>query len=110
MPIKKNPKTYDECISEAIENISGDRAHAAAALTQVMAWAGASVERYEKTGFVIAKLLETLQRSNEQLVKIAQLKKEKNSNKDLKISDDEKETIFDEIQESPEDEEDEEDE
>ena len=54
--------------------------------------------RHREVGLVAAKYLETLQRSNEQLVKLAALMQKKASNND-KITEEDKQEIFDLINE-----------
>tara|TARA_R100001079_G_C4322243_1_gene99482 strand:- start:176 stop:475 length:300 start_codon:yes stop_codon:yes gene_type:complete len=60
-------------IEEAIENIKNDRALASDLLIHLTGYMKASDERHQSCGVVAAKYLETLQRSNEQLVKLASL-------------------------------------
>ena len=56
---------------------------------------------HSRSGVVAAKYLETLQRSNEQMVKlIAIISKETQSKENLSLSENEKESIFDLIKES----------
>ena len=57
-------------------------------------------DRHREVGLVAAKYLETLQRSNEQLVKIAALKHKKSSKVDNSISEDEKNDLFEMINSS----------
>ena len=60
-------------------------------------------DRHREVGLIAAKYLETLQRSNEQLVKIASLvQKATKSNLDNSISDDEKDELFDLINKNTE--------
>ena len=58
----------------------------------------ASEERHQSCGVVAAKYLETLQRSNEQLVKIVSLM-HKNKDSHAELTDKDKSEIFDLIQE-----------
>jgi len=65
-------------------------------LTNVMKYMQSVDERHREVGIIAAKYLETLQRSNEQLVKIATLvQKKDSSHKDTSISEDEKDELFD---------------
>jgi hypothetical protein len=57
-----------------------------------------SEDRHKEVGMVAAKYVETLQRSNEQLVKLASLMQKKDSN-NAGISEEEKTELFDLIQE-----------
>ena len=55
-------------------------------------------DRHREVGIVAAKYLETLQRSNEQLVKIASLvHKKENNTANSNITDSEREDLFDMI-------------
>ena len=70
-------KNTDEMLSDAIKNIDTDRALATKLLTDLMKHLSADESRHQYSGQVAAKYLETLQRSNEQLVKFAALKQKK---------------------------------
>ena len=97
----KKKKNYDELIDEAIQNIRNDRQETKDLLVDLTAWIIGSnqnpgqSDRHKEVGFTLAKYLEVLQRSNEQLVKIAALSKGKEDNNDL--TDDDRNTIFDEL-------------
>ena len=67
----------DEYISEAIDNIRKDRAMASTLLIEVMSLLKSDENKHQYSGPVAAKYLETLQRSNEQLVKLATLMSKK---------------------------------
>ena len=67
----------DEYISEAIDNIRKDRAMASTLLIEVMSLLKSDENKHQYSGPVAAKYLETLQRSNEQLVKFASLMSKK---------------------------------
>jgi len=70
---KKKKANIDKCIADALENINNDRAMAMTLLTDLMQYIRGQEERHQHAGPVAAKYLETLQRSNEQLVKISAL-------------------------------------
>tara|TARA_R110000824_G_scaffold386084_1_gene580565 strand:+ start:327 stop:617 length:291 start_codon:yes stop_codon:yes gene_type:complete len=57
-------------LEEAIANIHDDRKVATELLRDVSEYIGKNKERHKDVGQVAAKYLETLQRSNEQLVKL----------------------------------------
>jgi hypothetical protein len=57
-------------LEEAITNIHDDRKVATELLRDVSEYIGKNKERHKDVGQVAAKYLETLQRSNEQLVKL----------------------------------------
>lgn len=90
----KKLKSY---VDEAIGNIRDDRATTKALLTDAMIYLKRNEENHKTTGVVVAKYLETLQRSNEQLVKVISLLKKEDKNIDL--SEEDKDDIFDQIKE-----------
>ena len=65
-------KKLDKHINRAIENIGNDRALALTLLTDLMKSMTASHD-HKELGQIASKYLETLQRSNEQLVKVSAL-------------------------------------
>ena len=60
-------------IEEAIDNVRKDRAMASALLIELVKILKQDETKHQHSGPVAAKYLETLQRSNEQLVKLASL-------------------------------------
>lgn len=70
-----NLKNAEKLLNDAIGNIETDRACASKLLTDVMIIMSSNndSDTHRKLGEVAAKYLETLQRSNEQLVKLAAL-------------------------------------
>ena len=92
--MKKNVESF---LEEAIENIRNDRALASDLLIDIVQHIKASDEKHIRGGPVAAKYLETLQRSNEQLVKITSLMYKKSSSD--KLTDLDKEEIYDIIKE-----------
>ena len=91
-------KNLGQYVDEAISNIRDDRALASKLLIQLMNDIAADSTKHERNGLVAAKYLETLQRSNEQLVKISSLLQKDNASSALSVAD--KENIFDLIKES----------
>ena len=69
--------TSDQFVEEAIDNVRKDRAMASTLLIELMKILKSDETKHQYTGPVAAKYLETLQRSNEQLVKIANLMSKK---------------------------------
>ncbi len=65
-------KKLDKHINDAIENIGSDRALAMKLLTDLMNSMKAAHD-HKELGQIASKYLETLQRSNEQLVKVSAL-------------------------------------
>ena len=88
-------------IEEAIDNVRKDRAMASTLLIELMKILKQDETKHQYSGPVAAKYLETLQRSNEQLVKLANLlsKKETVSSG---LSSLEKSDIYDMIKEDSE--------
>ena len=83
-------------INEAKVNITEDRAATKTLLMSLMKYMQISEDRHKEVGAIAAKYLETLQRSNEQLVKLAALM-QKNEKQDTSISEEEKQEIFEMI-------------
>ena len=92
----KNLETY---ILKAIENIEDDRDVTKELLDDVIRYIGKDEEHHKHVGAVAAKYVETLQRSNEQLVKISTLIYKKQSSSSG-LSDIDKEEIFDLLQDN----------
>ena len=88
-------KDLTTLLEEATRNITEDRAATKVLLTNIMKYMSNADERHREVGLVAAKYLETLQRSNEQLVKVATLIQKKESrNKDASITEDERDELF----------------
>lgn len=79
---------------EAIKNIRDDRAVTSKLLMDIVQYIGNDNEKHRDVGVVVAKYLETLQRSNEQLVKLVTLI-EKKSAANEGLSEKDKDEIFD---------------
>ena len=89
----------DKLIDEALKNIRKDRKRTEDLLVELQGEINSGETSHASAGGIAAKYVETLQRSNEQLVKIiAQLKKGKAE--DPSFSDGERDSIFEIIQES----------
>jgi len=86
-------KEVDAYLQESIENIRKDRDITSSLLKDVMMYLSGDETRHEKVGQVAAKYVETLQRSNEQLVKIISLLKKKQQSS-AELSEDDKNEIF----------------
>ena len=91
-------KDLDSYLEEAIKNIREDRAITASLLTDLVVYLKASDERHREVGPVAAKYLETLQRSNEQLVKVTALIQKKTATK-AGLSEKDKDELFDMLSE-----------
>ena len=87
-------KDLDSYIDEAVKNIRSDRAITTTLLMELMEYMKNEDERKEKVGVIAAKYVETLQRSNEQLVKVSALIQKKTEAQDG-LSDEDKSELFD---------------
>tara|TARA_B100000242_G_C42652400_1_gene306447 strand:- start:52 stop:363 length:312 start_codon:yes stop_codon:yes gene_type:complete len=90
----KKEKTIQNYIEEATKNIVDDRAATKTLLMSLMDHMKTGEDRHREFGIIAAKYLETLQRSNEQLVKLASLVQKKEQ-KNEQITDKEKDDLFD---------------
>tara|TARA_R100001460_G_scaffold44656_1_gene81494 strand:+ start:4586 stop:4876 length:291 start_codon:yes stop_codon:yes gene_type:complete len=93
-------KDLNSLIEQALENINKDRQETEILLDNLKEYLNVSKERYSDSGATAAKFVETLQRSNEQLVKLATLvyKKDQSSNQ-AGLTDDDKNQLFDILKE-----------
>jgi len=93
-----NSKSVEKLVEEAIHNIQVDRACASKLLTDVMIilTTNNDSDSHKRLGEVASKYLETLQRSNEQLVKIAALSA-KSSGIKTGLSKEDINSIYDEV-------------
>ena len=91
-------KDLDSYLEEAIDNVRADRDKAKDLLKQLEGVVSSDTYSHKQLGIVAAKYLETLQRSNEQLVKIAALLQKK-ENTNTGLSDKDKDQLFDMIKE-----------
>ena len=90
-------KKLEEYIQKAMKNIDEDRAAAKTLLTELMLYIRQADDRQKEVGMIAAKYLETLQRSNEQLVKVSAIVQRDRRPQDG-ITDKDKEDLFDLIQ------------
>jgi len=99
---KRRDLNLDEYLEETTKNIREDRAMAKSLLMDVMADMKASSAERREMGPIAAKFVENLQRSNEQMVKLASiLQRQKTSN--VGLSSDDKEQLFDLLNEGTSD-------
>ena len=91
-------KKLDDIIKKALDNIEKDRLVTRDLLDDAMGYLAKDESRHREIGLTLAKYVETLQRSNEQMVKVATLiaKEEK---KEQGISEEEMEDLFSAIAE-----------
>jgi hypothetical protein len=88
---------FDQLMDEAIENIRDDRKIAREFLNELANQIAQNSENNRALSPVAAKHIETMQRSNEQLVKVLSLK-QKERGKDSGLTEEDKASIFDLIQ------------
>ena len=86
-------QTLEEYINQATKNVTDDRAATKSLLMGVMKYMQTGDDRHREVGLIAAKYLETLQRSNEQLVKLASLLQKRENGVD-EISDEDKQELF----------------
>ena len=92
--MSKKLQTY---IDEALTNIRKDREITSELLSDAIKWLSKDEARHKEVGTVMAKYVETLQRSNEQLVKVSTII-QKQQQGETGLSDDDKADIFDMLQ------------
>ena len=90
-------KDLDDLIDEALGNIRDDRKVAREFLNEIANQIAVNADNNKYLSPVAAKHIETMQRSNEQLVKIIGLR-QKNESQGFELSDDDKDNLFDLIQ------------
>jgi hypothetical protein len=92
-------KDFEEYLEESISNIREDRDVTKTLLKDVMTYLAGDEERHNQVGQVAAKYVETLQRSNEQLVKVVSLI-QKTVTKSSELSAEDKAEIFELIKDN----------
>tara|TARA_Y100000310_G_C20648094_1_gene797794 strand:- start:1780 stop:2073 length:294 start_codon:yes stop_codon:yes gene_type:complete len=85
-------------LGEAISNIRDDRKTTKKLLKELVDYMSSGNDKHREVGVVAAKYVETLQRSNEQLVKIVSLLQKRQS-KDEGLTNKDKDELFDLIKE-----------
>lgn len=93
-------KNLDALFNEALDNIRSDRKMASEFLNEIANQIAIDAEQNKYLSPVAAKHIETMQRSNEQLVKIISLS-QKGHKQGFELSEDDKNNLFDMIQQSP---------
>jgi hypothetical protein len=88
---------FDDLMDEAIENIRTDRKAAKEFLNELANQIAQNAENNRALSPVAAKHIETMQRSNEQLVKVLTLKQKERTKGDS-LSEEDKSNLFDMIQ------------
>ncbi len=90
-------QNLESLVDEALDNIRSDRKMAREFLNEIANQIATDAEQNKYLSPVAAKHIETLQRSNEQLVKLIGLRQKASSNT-ASLSDDDKNNLFDMIQ------------
>jgi hypothetical protein len=90
-------KDLDSLINEALENIRSDRKIAREFLNEVANQIAVDADKNKYLSPVAAKHIETMQRSNEQLVKLIGLR-QKGQSQNMELSEEDKNSLFDMIQ------------
>jgi len=90
-------KDLDDLIDEALGNIRDDRKVAREFLNEIANQIAVDADNNKYLSPVAAKHIETMQRSNEQLVKIIGLL-QKDQSQSFELSDNDKDNLFDMIQ------------
>ena len=80
-------KKTNTFIDEAITNIRKDREITRELLDDAIKWLSKDEARHKEIGIVMSKYVETLQRSNEQLVKVAGMMSKKSASEGLSKKD-----------------------
>ena len=98
---RKDMSKVEDIVKEAIDNVRSDRTVTKELLNDLINYMSKSPEPHERLGPIAAKYVETQQRSNEQLVKAAQLLYKQQSGT-TGLSDEDKSEIYDMLGSSPE--------
>ena len=89
-------KSTTDYLKKAITNIEADREITRELLDDVIQYMSKDEQRHREVGLKAAKYVENLQRSNEQLVKIASLMQKRESNS-ASLTESDKNELFDMI-------------
>tara|TARA_B100000886_G_scaffold340151_2_gene308156 strand:- start:3531 stop:3824 length:294 start_codon:yes stop_codon:yes gene_type:complete len=90
----KKKQDLENYVDQATKNIVDDRAATQTLLINLMKYMQSAEDKHREFGLIAAKYLETLQRSNEQLVKLATILQKKETKQD-QISDEDRQELFD---------------
>jgi len=90
-------KTIDQQIENVISNIESDREVTLELLYDVMKYISTDSHKHAEVGHVTAKYIESLQRSNEQLVKMTAIMLRRETEDFTSFSDEEKENLYDSL-------------
>lgn len=90
-------KNIDQQIENVISNIQSDREVTLELLHDVMKYISTDSHKHAEVGHVTAKYIESLQRSNEQLVKMTAIMLKRETDEFSSFSDEEKESLYDSL-------------
>ena len=90
-------KKLDHYLEKAINNIENDRSITRQLLDDVIVYIAKNEEHHKEVGLIASKYVETLQRSNEQLVKVSTIIHKKQNDTGA-LSQHDKDEIFDLLQ------------
>lgn len=92
-------KKLDHYLERAIENIDNDRKITRELLDDVVRYLSKDESRHKEVGLTASKYVETLQRSNEQLVKVATLI-QRSEKKETGLTEEDRNELFSIIQDN----------
>jgi anion-transporting ArsA/GET3 family ATPase len=90
----------NDYLEEAIKNIREDRKKALSLLEDIADFIGQNQDRHKDVGTTAAKYLETLQRSNEQLVKITSMLQKSKNTEFGDLDKEETDSLYDELEDA----------
>jgi plasmid stabilization system protein ParE len=90
----------NDIMQEAVDNIREDRDRALSLLKDIADYIGQNQDRHKDVGQTAAKYLETLQRSNEQLVKITALMQKSKDDEFGDIEKSDADSLYDELEDA----------
>jgi len=92
-------KTLDDYVQQALTNIEKDREITSELLRDVAQYIGKDEHRHTEVGHVAAKYVESLQRSNEQLVKLTAIMMKRESSIYGDLNDTDRDEIYNSLSE-----------
>ena len=95
-------KKLDDYILEVTDNVRDDREVTKELLQDILQYIAKNEENHKYVGMVAAKYVETLQRSNEQLVKVTSILQKSGVDSGFEMSLDDKDKIYDLINDKDE--------
>jgi hypothetical protein len=95
MAQRRDLKDLETYLKEAVKNIRDDRAVTSSLLADIMLFLKKNEQNHKEVGAIAAKYVETLQRSNEQMVKVASLLQKRDARLREGLSERDRQDIFD---------------